>query len=261
MDIAGVNVSIPFAFADEPLFQQPARDSAPIIGSDLSDRRVTISLCLNGANSMYESVRLELARLQSFSGGGFTGFFVPVSVKVKNIGFSKHVAIHYTVDGYTWKDLPLAFSSHFGDYDIFNGTVNERVAQFVIRYSVGGETFFDNNSGQNYRFGPNLAIVGGNVMLNNAVAKRGNQAGGGFVFNTSWLEGEILVNDLSFIKDVGIRLSADGGINWYDTHAYFSGSNASNNIFVGTGAEVWKFKAPELNLDNSSPEFITPSGL
>jgi hypothetical protein len=24
MDIAGVNVSIPFAFADEPLFQQPA---------------------------------------------------------------------------------------------------------------------------------------------------------------------------------------------------------------------------------------------
>jgi hypothetical protein len=25
MDIAGVNVSIPFAFADEPLFQQPAR--------------------------------------------------------------------------------------------------------------------------------------------------------------------------------------------------------------------------------------------
>jgi transposase len=29
MDIAGVNVSIPFAFADEPLFQQPARGEWP----------------------------------------------------------------------------------------------------------------------------------------------------------------------------------------------------------------------------------------
>jgi hypothetical protein len=204
---------------------------------------------------MDEPVRLKLARREFFSGGGFSGSFAPISVKVKNIAFSKDVAVHYTPDGSTWKDFPLAFSSHFGDYDIFNGTINEQVAQFVIRYSVSGETFFDNNSGLNYRFSSNLAAVGGNVVLNNATAKRGSQAGGGFVFTTSWLEGEILVNNLSFVKDVGIRLSADGGVNWQDTHGSFAGSNAADNIFVGPGAEVWKFKTPELNLDSASPEF------
>jgi hypothetical protein len=204
---------------------------------------------------MDESVRLKLARRAFFSGGGFTGSYIPVSVKVKNIAFSKDVVIHYTPDGNTWKDFSLAFSSHFGDYDIFTGTVNEQVAQFVIRYSASRETFFDNNSGQNYHFGSDLASVGGKVVLNNARAKQGSQVGGGFVFTTSWLEGEILVNNLSFVKEIGIRLSADGDISWHDTHGSFAGSHASNGIFVGTGAEVWKFKTPELNLDTYSSTF------
>jgi hypothetical protein len=176
-------------------------------------------------------------------------------VKVKNIAFTKNVGIHYTPNGNTWKDAPLAFSSHFGNYDIFTGTVNEQVAQFVIRYSTDGQTFFDNNGGQNYQFGSNLATVGGNVVLNMAKARRGLQAGGGFVFTTSWLEGEILVNNLSFVKDVGVRLSTDNGVSWHDTHGFFSGSHTSTGMFVGTGAEVWRFKTPELNLDNSSSEF------
>jgi len=80
--------------------------------------------------------------------------------------------------------------------------VNEQVLQFVIRYAVAGATFFDNNAGLDYHFASNLAMVGGNVVLNRATAKRGSQAGGGFVFTTSWLEGQILVNNRSFAKDV-----------------------------------------------------------
>jgi hypothetical protein len=203
---------------------------------------------------MNGAVRLKLARREFFSGGGFSGSFAPISVKVKNIAFSKDVAIHYTPFGTTWKDSPLSFSSHFGDYDIFGGTVNEQVSEFVIRYSVDGSTYYDNNSGQNYRFTSNLAVVGGNVILNNARARRGTQAGGGFTFTTSWLEGEILVNNLSFMKVVGVRLSVDG-INWSDTHGSFAGDHTGDGTFVGTGAEVWRFKTPELNLDNSSPVF------
>jgi hypothetical protein len=201
------------------------------------------------------TVRLKLARREFFSGGGFSGSFAPISVKVKNIAFAKDVAVHYTPDGNVWKDFPLAFSSHFGDYDIFSGTVNEQVTQFVIRYFASGATFFDNNAGQDYRFASTLAAVGGNVILNHAKARRGTQAGGGFTFTTSWLEGEILVNNLSFAKDVGVRLSVDGGMSWHDTHGSFAGQNTSDSIFVGAGAEVWKFKTPELNLDSSSPEF------
>lgn len=201
------------------------------------------------------AVRLKLARREFWSGGGFSGTFAPVSAKVKNIAFAKDVAIHYTPDGTTWKDLLLSFSSHFGDYDIFGGTVNEQVSEFVIRYTVAGSTYYDNNAGHNYRFTSNLAVVGGNVVLNSARARRGMEAGGGFTFVTSWLEGEILVNNLAYAKDVGVRLSADGGVNWQDTHGSFAGDHTGDGTFVGTGAEVWRFKTPELNLDNSSPDF------
>lgn len=81
------------------------------------------------------------------------------------------------------------------------------------------------------------------------------QAGGGFTFTTSWLEGEILVNNLSLDKVVGVHMSVDGGTNWSDTHGSYAGQNTVEGISLGAGAEVWKFKTPELNLDNSSPEF------
>jgi hypothetical protein len=204
---------------------------------------------------MAESVRLKLARREFFSGGGFSGTYAPFSVKVKNIAFSKEVVVHYTPYGDTWKDFALTFSSHFGDYDVFGGTVNEQVMQFVIRYSSGGETFFDNNAGQDYRFVSNLAAVGGNVMLNYATAKQGNEAGGGFVFTTSWLEGEILVNNLAFAKDVGVRFSTDGGGSWHDSSGFFAGSQTSSGIFVGAGVEVWRFKTPVFNLNAASPTF------
>ena len=201
------------------------------------------------------AVRLKLARREFFSGGGFSGTYTPIAVKVKNIAFTKNVTVLYTAYGSTWNAVNLAFSSYFGDYDIFSGTINEQVLQFALRYDVDGQTFFDNNSGQDYRFVTNLGVVGGNVILNKAVSKQGVQAGGGFVFTTSWLEGEILVNNLSFVKNVGIRLSADGGISWNDTLGFFAGSQDSDNIFVGTGAEVWRFKTPELNLVSNPPEF------
>ena len=109
---------------------------------------------------------LELAQKEFDSGGGFEVTFAPISVKVQNLAFAKDVAVHYTPDNVTWKDMSLAFvAPSFGNYDLFSGTVNEQVEQFVIRYSVNGQTFYDNNNGQNYSFESNLTTVGGNVAL------------------------------------------------------------------------------------------------
>ena len=68
------------------------------------------------------------------------------------------------------------------------------------------------------------------------------------------MEGEILVNNLSFEKDVGLRLSIDG-IHFNDLHGSFAGQNTSDGHFVGPGAEVWRFKSSISTLDTSSPEF------
>jgi hypothetical protein len=82
---------------------------------------------------MGETVRLELARRGFFSGGGFSGSFLVATVKVKNIAFAKDDEVHYTPDGPNWKDFALAHSFFAGDHDIFQGTVNDQVEQFVTR--------------------------------------------------------------------------------------------------------------------------------
>jgi hypothetical protein len=200
-------------------------------------------------------VRLNIATFGAFAGGGFEGQFSNITARVQNIGFTKDVALHYNSGG-NWTEVPLAWKSNFDDYDVFFVSEHQLVEEFVLRYSIGGITFWDNNDGLNYHFANRAAVIGGNVSLKKATSRRGTEAGGGFVFDTSWIEGEIYVNNLSPIKEVGIRLSTDGGINWKDVDASFAGPAAGDAAtFDASTAELWTFKSPELNFDPTANQF------
>jgi hypothetical protein len=204
-----------------------------------------------------QMVRLKYAESDNFSpGGGVTGVNnTKVTVKVQNIAFAKNVVLHYSQSG-VWTEKPLTWQKNFATYDLFTRSDNTFVTtDFVIRYSVDGQTFWDDNNGANYKIdGSRPNTVGGNIVLNKATARRGSQAGGGFVFTTSWVEGEILVKNLSFNKRVGIRLTTNGWVTFQDTDAVFNGNEP---VAVGLSqVEVWKFKTPELNLDQSNPNFM-----
>jgi hypothetical protein len=161
-----------------------------------------------------EPSRLKYVKSETFSpGGGITGVIATtISAKVKNLGFAKEVAVRYREPGGNWSERSLGWEENFSDYDLFSLNDNSvLLTEFALRYTVNGQTFWDNNSGGNYRLDtlhPNTA--GGNVALNLATARQGTEAGGGFVFTTSWVEGEIYVNNLSYNKQVGIRLSSNG---------------------------------------------------
>jgi hypothetical protein len=204
-----------------------------------------------------QPVRLKYGVSETFSpGGGITGVKnTNVTAKVKNIAFAKDVAVRYAQDDGSWAERPLTWQKTFSDYDTFvrhDGTFV--TAQFVVRYSVAGQTFWDNNNGANYHVdGARPNTVGGNVVLNRATARRGSQAGGGFVFTTSWVDGDILVKNLSFNKRVGIRLSANDWASFQDTDASFDGIVP---VSIGLSqVERWKFKTPELNLETSHLDF------
>ena len=110
-----------------------------------------------------------------------------------------------------------------------------RTATTLTRISIEWDAA-SSDGGANYHLDsarPNT--VGGNVILNKATARRGSQAGSGFVFTTSWVEGEIFVKNLSFQKHVGIRPSFNGGASFHDTNASFSG-----NVSVAVGVSQWK---------------------
>ena len=200
-------------------------------------------------------VRLKLAQKESDSGGGFEVTFAPISVKVQNLTFAKDVAIRYTPDNLTWKDHPLSWTGPtFGDYDLFTSTINEEVEQFVIRYSANSQIFWDNNNGQNYDFRSDLVFVGGKVVLYKATAHQGTQAGGGFTITTSWLEGEILVDNFGFSKNVGIVITVDGGVSWTTVQGNLAQSTADGKF--SESGRVWTFKTPELNLNPASDKFL-----
>jgi len=198
--------------------------------------------------------RLKYATSQAFDIGGLPNEYTHLRAKVENIAFAKDVAVHYKQPNGTWTDSPLGWIENEGDYDVF-GAKLPFIEEFVIRYTVNGASFWDNNKLLNYHLSNFTNTVGGNVMLNQAVAKIGHEAGGGFTVTTSWLEGEIYVNNLAFAKRVGIRFSTDGGMKWRDSDATFAGGVTEGTFASSSGAELWKFKTPELNLDAASTVF------
>jgi hypothetical protein len=193
-------------------------------------------------------VRLKYSTAQAFSpGGGISVSYTHLAVSVKNLGFAKDVVMHRRHYDGTWLDEPLAWHAHHGDHDLFQIS-GPHANEFAVRYSVDGATYWDNNGGTNYHVPTADAVCGGNVALKKATARRGVQAGGGFTVTTSWIEGEIYVNNLSFVKEIAIRYSRDNGLTWSDTFADHVGKANDHAYTPVQQVEVWKFKTPEFNL-------------
>ena len=217
---------------------------------------LALSMLAASARADDPPVRLKVAYGQTYAVSGMTYAWTTIEANVKNIAYEKNVAMFYRdpADG-TWKDFPLAFKGHYGDYDVFGNAGNAPVTdRFVVRFSVPGQTYWDNDRGADYRIGTFQGAVGGNVMLKQATARVGSEAGGGFVFTTSWFEGEVYVQNLSYNKRVGVRYSADGGATWAEADGGYAGkvqavANAVDNV------EIWRFKTPTLNLNPAAPAF------
>jgi hypothetical protein len=195
-----------------------------------------------------ETVRLKVAYGQVYAVSGMTFAWTTIDVNVKNIAFQKSVAMHYKDPAAgTWKDFPLTFSGHYGNYDLFSGVNAPTTQEFVIKYAVPGDELWDNNGGVNYHIATFAGVVGGNVILKKATSHIGHESGGGFTFTTSWFDGEIYVQNLSFNKRVGVHYTADGGATWHDADGSYAGKvQAVANVV--DSVEIWKFKTPTLNL-------------
>ncbi len=195
----------------------------------------------------------------NYAVSGMTFDWTTLLVKVQNLAFAKQVDLFYSAYGTSaWQVANLPFVRTFGNYDLF-GTTSVAglsfVEDFAIRYIVNGSTYWDNNGGANYHIGLTYSgTVGGNVTLNNATAMRAVEAGGGFTVETSWFQGDILVNNLAYSKRVGVVYSKDGGLNWQTVNATYTGKLPGVAAPVAE-VEVWTFRTPELNLDTSSSVF------
>jgi hypothetical protein len=92
---------------------------------------------------------------------------------------------------------------------------------------------WDDNNGANYSLTPfSTALTGGNnVTLDSADLVFGGTPGASYV---TGIFGEILLNNLSFHKNVGVRQSGDGWMSYLDISAGYSRS-------LGGSLERWTF--------------------
>jgi hypothetical protein len=184
------------------------------------------------------AVRLKYAVAQSFAVSGMTWAYTHARVKVANLSYNKQVALHINNYG-SWSDEPLSWSTNYGDFDVFERRDAPFTYELTVRYSVNGQTYWDNDGGYNYTLRQSYIggnAVGGNVVLDNAAVRGGPGP-------AAYIEGEIWVNRLAYDKYVGVRLSADSGTTWQDVAATYD-RPVTESLYetTATGVEAWRFR-------------------
>lgn len=194
--------------------------------------------------NMNSGLRLAYATSQQFSpGGGIHVSYTYVIAKVANLGYDKKVFLHYREGFGPWKQRQMSWIEWQGDHDIFStGAPNDSppsAAEFALSYTVNGQTYWDSQYGQNYQTPPFTTVTGGNIALFGATTRFA-----GLGPTQRDVAGDIYVNNLSPQKDVGIRMSTDGGSVWHDVAAHYVGTS-TEAAYANQGiAEKWQFISP-----------------
>ncbi|MFL6447376.1 MAG: hypothetical protein ACJ746_06755 [Bryobacteraceae bacterium] len=178
------------------------------------------------------------------TGTGSFSYSTGFSVLVDNLAFTKQVQIlgHDRQTG-SWAFHPCSFSfSVAGNGEIWGGSVFETlIDQFVIQYDASGNIFFDNNSGFNYLLDVQAGEGTdgtGTIALNSNV-----QANSWDVDVSGNLIVNVLVKNLAFAKQVGIRYTTDNWATFHDAFGVFRGNFPPFGSPHQPNAESWSISA------------------
>lgn len=163
-------------------------------------------------------------------------------VEVENIAYDKKVTIHYSFDGKEWDDCDAEYyKPTHGNYEAwkfetptkvpsYRGTIT---VQFAIKYEVNGQTYWDNNNGQNYSIyagysDPGRFDFGIGGIANRTAYKSGDNVRG-------WLQ----LKDLGDPKEVKVIYTTN---NWATTNEvnaqYYTTFYANNYV------QEWSYTIP-----------------
>lgn len=99
--------------------------------------------------------------VDEFSGYGPSTIVKTFYVEVANLAYQKNVYIHHLMVDGTWQDLPLTYINSIDantdmwelNYSYISTAPTSQALgnQFAIKYVVNGQTYWDNNGGNNYQ--------------------------------------------------------------------------------------------------------------
>jgi hypothetical protein len=179
----------------------------------------------------------------------FSGYKAVGFVKVKNVAYSKQVAVRFTLDnGQTWRDTEATYFTTLDDgYEIWSfeteaaplSRYNMPTIEFAIRYLVEGNEYWDNNNNQNYSMrgviGTEYAydfILGDETKVDGKVELRKGFDGFHIFF---WA----YVQDIAYQKEVTLVYSLDGWQTVHELPGYYSAENpGQSNVDIWKGSEL-----------------------
>lgn len=111
--------------------------------------------------------KIKLFKAWSSVGYVYAGYYSKrknIYAEVANLGYNKKVYVHHKMADDTWMDFELKYikaadnnTEIWGwenDYSGYTSSPNNNFGnQFVLKYEVNGQTYWDNNAGLNYSMG------------------------------------------------------------------------------------------------------------
>lgn len=174
---------------------------------------------------------------------------VRFEANVANLAFAKQVFAHMRRTDGSWFDLPLSFNRRISNNrEIWEGSYSPPLNTphdllFTLKYVVNGQTYWDNNGGQNYA----MARDAGSKLASGLNVYNGNYSPTmALGASESHVYGWATVRNLAFAKVVRVRYSTD---NWATTKianasyspyfwsSWYSSATNPNQY----GFEEWRF--------------------
>lgn len=202
---------------------------------------LTLALLLLGpgtAQAQEPNVRLAYAKLQSVCGNTFCNLLVG-TVEVKNLAYEKQVAIAYTTGDGQWAEVAAGYvapaDNGYESWFFAKELPMGATARFAVRYTVSGQTYWDNNGGGDYHLGGTApTFVLGSAALKLDTASYQSSRGGFFV------TGYVVLKNLGTVKDVKVVSTQNDWATVQEKAATYREPQANSN-----GAEErWLFSIP-----------------
>lgn len=155
-------------------------------------------------------------------------------IQVKNTQYYKEVYVHHSTLDNSWIDIPAHYERQGnGTYELWHVDFSQFINygpygnQFVLKYIVGGQTYWDNNNGANYTLIESSPSGPGPILGNNInVLLRNVELEEHLYYD--FLKAEIDVRNIAYEKNVTLTYTTN---NWL--------TSKTINASYASGTPVW----------------------
>ena len=206
---------------------------------------LTVAVLFVGLSAAPALAAGEVRLLKAFSAVstkyGISQQTVQFTLVVQNLAYEKQVAIHMKGVSGEWFDLPASYAGPaedgFEQWKIstsFPTTEPLRDLEFVAKYTVNGQTYWDNNNGQNYFLGKNdgTLLNGTNILVSSAYLRADGT-----------LDVAVDVRNLAYEKTVTVVYTTNDGATWHNASASYASGYTYGYAYLASpnaqGVERW----------------------